>query len=94
MEVKQTHCGQYERYGDFYRVWEITTDAYEEEVKAHCLSELAKKDNLPTEAQWRADIRYPDGAHCNDARFYFRGYYKLEKTSSGYTFTVCEPYAD
>lgn len=93
IKAKQTHCGQYKRYGDFFRVWEIETDEADEAVREYCFNELYKRE-LPTEAEWRAAIRYPNGEHCNDPGYYFRGYHKLMKTETGYTFTVCEPFAD
>ena len=92
--AKQTHCGQYKRYGDFFRVWEIETDESEEAVREYCFTEIYKRKDLPAEATWRAAIRHPDGEHRNDPSYYFRGYYKLTKTEAGYTFTVCEPYAE
>ena len=93
INAKQTHCGQYKRYGDFFRVWEIETDEAEEAVKEYCFSELYKK-KLPTSGEFHAAIRFPDGEHCHDAAYYFRGYYSLTKTDTGYTFKVCEPFAD
>lgn len=92
--AKQTHRGQYRRYGDFFRVWEIETDESEEAVREYCFTELYKKEDMPTCAEWKAAIRLPDGERCHDPAYYFRGYYYLTKTEAGYTFTVCEPYAD
>lgn len=92
IKAKQIHCGQYKRYGDTFRVWDIETDETEEDVRKYCFTELYKRE-LPTEAVWRAEVRM-GGAHFNDPGYYFRGYHKLIKTQTGYTFTVCEPFCD
>lgn len=26
IEAKQTHCGQYKPYGDFFRIWNVQTN--------------------------------------------------------------------
>ena len=91
--AKQTHCGQYKRYGDFFRVWDIQTDESEEAVKEYCFTELAKRKDLPTKGEWSHAIRI-GGERWNDPGYYFRGYYTLSKTDTGYTFKVCEPYCD
>ena len=93
IKATQTHCGQYKRYGDFFRVWEIETDEDEEAVREYCFSELYKKKDMPTEAVWRAAVRY-GGERWSDPGYYFRGYYKLNETEIGYKFTICEPFAD
>ena len=41
-EVKQTHCGQYKAYGDFFRVWEITTEASVEETMKYFYENIHK----------------------------------------------------
>lgn len=41
-EVKKTFCGQHERYGDFFREWEIKTDCTREETLEYCISEIYK----------------------------------------------------
>lgn len=92
-KAKLTHCGQYKRYGDFFRAWEIETDMPKEAVIEKCFSELYKT-KLPEEKEWRKEIRYGVGSHSGDAGYYFRGYYTLETIAGGYKFTVCEPYAD
>ena len=63
MEYKATsvHCGQYKRYGDFFRVWEIETENEDEEgnVDLHVSSYIPGENNeggelLPveTDAEW------------------------------------------
>lgn len=90
--AKQTHCGQYQKYGDFFRVWEIETDMSKEEVLEKC-AELCKR-KLPESVEYHKEIRYGSGRRSGDANYYFRGYYTLEEIENGYKFTVCEPYAD
>lgn len=92
IQAKQTHCGQYKRYGDFFRVWEIETDEPQDAVVEYCFSNLYKR-RVPTSGEFHAAIRY-GGEKWNDPGYYFAGYYNIEKTETGYTFTVCEPYAD
>jgi hypothetical protein len=93
MVAKQTHCGQYKRYGDFFRVWNIET-ACEDKVKVleYCFTYLLKR-RIPESAEWHFNIQR-DGPNAGDADYYFRGYYTLGKTDTGYKFTVCEPYDD
>ena len=86
-EAKQTHCGQYEKYGNFVREWEIETDLSKEEVLDKCFTELYKK-RLPESEEYHKEIRYETGGH------YFAGYYTLEQTEKGYLFKIFEPYAD
>lgn len=94
IKATRVHCGQYKRYGDFFRVWDIETDENEETVRDYCFTELYKTNHeMPTKAQWHFAVRF-DGEHHNDPSYYFRGYYELEKTETGYKFTVCEPFAD
>jgi len=89
-EVKQTHCGQYKRYGDFFREWKITTDESDiEKVKQYCFENLYKE--LPESNEWHKNIR---GKMQGNDSYYFRGYYTLKKVENGYLFIVCEPYTD
>lgn len=92
-EAKQTHCGQYKRYGDYFHKWDIETDLPKEEVLEKCFSELYKR-KIPESTEWHKEIRYGTGEHSGDANYYFAGYYTLTKTEGGYQFSVCEPYAD
>ncbi len=93
IKATQTHCGQYKRYGDFFRVWEIETDEAEEVILDYCFTELYKK-RVPEKSEWSFAVRDPDGEHYYDLGYYFRGYYTLGKTEVGYKFTICEPFAD
>lgn len=78
-KIVHVHSGQYRRYGDFYRVWDINDpDASPDEILAHFFKD---KQPLPNAAEFSAN-------------YYFRGYYKLVKTEYGYRFTICEPYCD
>ena len=92
IESKNIHSGQYKPYGDFYRVWDITTTDPKEKVLEYCFEELRKR-RVPPEAEWRAAVRY-GGERWNDSYYYFAGWYRLEPTENGYKFTVCEPWAD
>lgn len=97
IKAKQTECGQRKRYGDFFRVWEIETDEPKEAVLEYCFKELYKRkgiDMLPTKGEWMKEIRVGTGSHSGDASYYFRGYYQLDQTETGFKFTVGEPYAD
>ena len=94
-KAKQTHCGQYKPYGDFFLVWEIETDCEDKgKVLEYCFSELYKR-RVPESAEWRRNIQ-AGGAKSGweNADYYFAGYYTLDKTAPGYKFTVCEPFAD
>ena len=101
IKAKQIHCGQYKRYGDFFRVWDITSNLPYGDVLEYCFKELYKKDYvIPTEFEWRQAIKV-GGPKSGDAGYYFRGYYTLksaggiyEGETTEYTFTVCEPFAD
>lgn len=92
IEAKQTHCGQYKRYGDFFREWFVESDMSEEETLEWCFSNLYKR-RVPESAAWHANIRI-GGEKWHDAGYYFGGYYTLEKVDNGYRFVICEPYAD
>lgn len=93
MQVKQIHCGQYKRYGDFYRVWEIKTDGESEEEVLKFIRENVHKTDLPPAGEWSANVRY-GGERANDPAYYFRGCYSLEEIEGGYKYTVKEPYCD
>lgn len=87
-KIVYVHSGQYRRYGDFYRVWDINDpDASPDEILAHFFKD---KQPLPNAAEFSAKTRKGDF----DIGYYFRGYYKLDKTEYGYRFTICEPYCD
>ena len=92
-KAAQTHCGQYKPYGDSFYVWEIETICKDpDKVLEYCFTEL-HHPRIPSSADWHAHIR-AGGPNAGDANYYFRGYYTLEKTDTGYKFTVCKPYDD
>jgi len=90
----QTHCGQYKPYGDSFRVWDIKTDCKDKaEVLEYCFTNIYQC-RIPESAEWHKNIRYATGEKSGDANYYFAGYYELNKTDTGYKFTVCEPFTD
>lgn len=96
-EARRIDFGQKERYGDFYRTWNIITDLPREAVVRRCLEELAKRD-IPERTEWINNIR-KGGEGDDDYDYYFRGSYTLTtqgtgETITGYIFEVREPYAD
>lgn len=93
MEVRQIHCGQYNRYGDFFRVWEVKTDNKNTEEVLNYLFENVYKRKVPPKDEWRANIRY-GGNEFHNPGYYFAGYYSLDEIDGGYKFTICEPFAD
>ena len=93
MEAKQIHCGQYKRYGDYFRVWEIKTDGESKEEVMKYIRENVHKSDLPPSGEWSANVRY-GGERSNDPYYYFRGCYTLEEIDGGYKNTVKEPYCD
>lgn len=93
MEAKLTHSGQYKRYGDFYKVWEIKTDGESEEEVLKYIRENVHKAELPPAGEWSANVRY-GGERWNDLAYYFRGCYSLEQIDGGYKYTFKEPYCD
>ena len=92
IEAKQTHCGQYKRYGDFFREWFVESDMSEEETLEWCFSNLYKR-RVPESAEWHANIRIGGEKH-DDERYYFAGYYTFKKVVGGYRFVICEPNTD
>lgn len=93
MEAKQIHYGQYERYGDFFRVWEIKTDVESKEEVLKYIRENVHKSDLPPLWRWVTNVRY-GGEKYNDPAYYSRGYYTLEEIKGGYRYTVREPCCD
>lgn len=93
IEAKLIHSGQYKRYGDTFRVWEIKTDGESEEEVLRYTRENVHKYDLPPAGEWSANVRY-GAEHWNDAAYYFRGCYSLEKIDGGYRYTVREPFCD
>lgn len=92
IESKQIHCGQYKRYGDFFRIWTVQTDLSKNEAIEWCLQNLYKR-TIPPSEEWHLNIRY-GGTRYDDAGYYFAGYYSMEEIDGGFKFTVCEPFAD
>ena len=90
---KQVHCGQYKRYGDFFRVWDIETDEDKNNVLEYCFTTLYKR-RIPESPEWHKNIRFGTGSKSNDANYYFAGYYSLEKANKGFKFIICEPSTD
>lgn len=97
ISAKQIQCGQYKKYDDFYRIWDIETDESREAVLKYCFSELYKRSyEIPQKDEWRANIRI-GGAKDHDMSYYFHGYYDLVEYpvgSGNYKFEIVEPYAD
>lgn len=93
IESKLIHSGQYRRYGDFFRVWELKTDGESEGEVLRYIRENVHKADLPPSGEWSANVRY-GGERANDPAYYFRGCYSLEKIDGGYRYTVKEPYCD
>lgn len=93
MEVRQIHCGQYKRYGDFFRVWEVKTDNKNKEEVLNYLFENVYKRKVSPSGEWHANIRY-GGKEFSNPGYYFAGYYSLDEFDGGYKFTICEPFAD
>lgn len=92
-KITQIHCGQYKRYGDFFRVWEIETDEQDDnKVLEYCQNEICKK-KIPSFSEWKPKIMH-GGSEFGNPNYYFAGYCKLEKIENGYKYTVCEPYCD
>ena len=95
IKVERTHSGQYQRYGDSYYEWNITTNLPENEVLDYMFDEVCKieKERPPEEKEWQENVRY-DGKHAHDIGYYFSGYYSIKRTDNGYHFTICHPYTD
>lgn len=92
-KATRTHGGQYKPYGDTFDVWDIETDCEDKaKVLEYCFSELYKR-RVPESAEWHRNIQ-TGGEKSRDANYYFAGYCTLEKTATGWKFTVCEPYDD
>lgn len=91
IEARQTRCGQYERYGAYFRVWEVTTNLSEEDTVKWCFDNLHNSRVLPSETEWRGKIIYK-GEKWGDADYYFAGYYNIDKTENGFTFAIGLPY--
>lgn len=93
IEAKQTHCGQYKPYGDFFRIWNVQTDLPQDEVVKWCFEKLYYGKVLPTHAEWKANIVY-GAPHSSDPGYYFAGYYAIREIDGDFEFKVCEPFCD
>lgn len=102
MKTVQTECGQSERYGDFYRTWEIEPEG---ETSEQILDECLKRFTNPKPYRDSDDSPFPDttefhkriqygGDKWGDMAYYFRGYYTFTENDGKYVFTKVEPFAD
>lgn len=85
--VTVSHTGQFRPYGDFFRIYDINTNCPDKDIVVDMVKTILRPEdkNIPGEGIWRK-LEGPDN--------YFRGYYTIEKTSTGWRYTKCEPYAD
>ena len=102
MLVNLVESQQRERYGDYYKTWEIVTDGEsKKEVIEYCLNNLVNNkpytdsddSPLPESAEFHKLIRYGE-KRSGDAAYYFRGYWEMKDMDNGYLFTYVQPYAD
>lgn len=56
-EARQTHCGQYKPYGDFFRVWDIATEASKESTLDYCFDKLYTR-RVPESCEWHMNTGY------------------------------------
>lgn len=85
MQVNWVHVGQYNPYGDTFRVAEIRTD---EELSTDEILKAVGNGDVPSREEYEANE--PN----NTMGDYFRGWYFLERTPYGYKYTKQEPYDD
>jgi len=52
IEAKQTHCGRYKPYGDFFRIWNVQTNLPQDEVVKWCFEKLCHGRVRPIHAEW------------------------------------------
>ena len=85
--VTVNHTGQFHSYGDFFRIYHIDTNCPDKDIVVDMVKTfIAPEDrNVPVKEEW-TKLPGPDN--------YFRGYYTIEKTSTGYRYTKCEPFTD
>lgn len=81
------HTGQYRPYGDTFRVYNIETTCLDKDIVIDMVKTfIAPNDkNVPVKEEW-SKLEGPVN--------YFRGYYTIEKTSTGWKYTKCEPFTD
>lgn len=92
IEAKLTHSGQYKRYDDYFKEWDITTDLPKEEVVKWCFDNLTNRE-VPESKEWHENIRI-GGTKSGDANYYFDGYYQVKEIQGGFHFIFCLPYCD
>lgn len=94
MEAKLIHCGQYEPYGDYFRVWDIQTDGESRDEVLKWVRENVYGKDLPPDEEWSENLCYC-GPRFDDLDYYFRGRYFFSKNDDDcYRYTVIEPYCD
>ena len=85
IDLKWVYVGQYNPYGDIYRVCELhTKDILDEDTILNLVGDNNKL---------RKDIFFDRGDQLTMGEF-FTGYYTIEKTEYGYKYTGVEPYDD
>lgn len=93
IEAKNTHTGQYFRYGDSHTIWDIITERPEEEAFAWAKENLLHGDDFPSYSEWMSNTKH-NGPRQYDMEYYFRGYINFTKTSTGYRLEHVTPYTD
>ena len=96
--AKRIHAGQYQRYGDWFEVYEVTSDApiTEQDVIEWSKENLSewRPEDLPHHDEWSENITY-GGPRWGDPEYYFTGYYTIRKQGENtYEVSICRPYAD
>lgn len=86
-ECKCIHGGQYRPYGDTFIVYDINTNCLDKDIVVDMVKTVIRPydKNVPVKEEW-TKLEGPDN--------YFRGYYTIEKTSTGWRYTKCEPFTD
>lgn len=90
-KATQTHVGQYRRYGDFFREWDIETDLTEEQMLNEFFNTVYRH-KVPEIKEYKERI---NSDKRNDFTYYFNGFYEARQKNDGtYHITICEPYCD
>lgn len=93
VRMRVTHTGQYEPYGDHYRVYELETDMGREEVEAWCKREILSSRDVPSEAEFKARVKSDE--YEMDFSEYIRGYWYLQQADDHvWRFTRVTMYTD
>ena len=90
--AKPVFSGQYRKYNDYLRVWEIETDADQETTLEWCFENVYRK-RIPEKREWHKNTMY-GGEKWGDMNYHFNGWYEMHPIPEGFRFTVCEPYCD